>query len=34
MLHDEQEIGEMEAILDGDLRAVTIRVFRYNPGGL
>ena len=34
MLHDEQEIGEMEANLVGDLRAVTIRVFKYHPGGL
>ena len=34
MLHDEQEIGEMEANLVGDLRAVTIRVFKYHHGGL
>ena len=34
MLRDEQEIGEMEANLLGDLRPVTIRVFKYHPGGL
>ena len=34
MLHDEQEIGETEANLVGDLRAVAIRVFKYHPGGL
>lgn len=31
MLRDEQEIGEMEANLVGDLRPVTIRVFKYHP---
>ena len=34
MLHDEQEIDEMGANLVGDLRAVTILVFKYHPGGL
>ena len=34
MLHDEQEIGEMGANLVGDLRDVTICVFKYHPGGL
>ena len=33
MLRDEQEIGEMEANLLGDLRPVTIPVFKYHPEG-